>query len=132
MSAKAVTALFVMPAYLGDIDVLGLKVITYFAGNRGTVLDTHQGGVMVFDAHDGRLLSLIDAGEITAIRTAAVSGVATRLLARAEAGDLAILGSGAQARSHLEAMLRVRQVHRVRVWSRHVEPPLSYSKKTPH
>jgi ornithine cyclodeaminase/alanine dehydrogenase-like protein (mu-crystallin family) len=114
-------ALVVMPAYLGDSDLLGLKVITYFAGNRGTALDTHQGGVMVFDAHDGRLLSLIDATEITTIRTAAVSGVATRLFARPDAGDLAILGSGTQARSHLEAMLLVLQVRRVRVWSKHVE-----------
>jgi ornithine cyclodeaminase len=60
----------------------------------------------------------MDATEITAIRTAAVSGVATRLLAREGAGDLAVLGSGTQAKTHLEAMLLCRKIHRVRVWSR--------------
>ena len=60
----------------------------------------------------------MDASEVTAIRTAAVSGVATRLLARDDADDLAILGSGTQARTHLQAMTAVRDIHRVRVWSR--------------
>ncbi|MBZ0287083.1 MAG: ornithine cyclodeaminase family protein, partial [Anaerolineae bacterium] len=66
-------------------------------------------------------LALIEAGAITAIRTAAVSGVATRLLARKDAGDLAILGSGVQARTHLEAMCVARQLRRVRVWSRNFD-----------
>jgi ornithine cyclodeaminase len=73
---------------------------------------------MLFDTTNGRLLALIDATEVTAIRTAAVSGVATRLLARDDAGDLAILGAGTQARKHLEAMLEARNVARVRVWNR--------------
>ncbi|TMB53942.1 MAG: ornithine cyclodeaminase family protein, partial [Chloroflexi bacterium] len=60
----------------------------------------------------------MDASEVTAIRTAAVSGLATRLLARPDADDLAILGSGTQARTHLEAMTAVREIRRVRVWSR--------------
>jgi ornithine cyclodeaminase len=62
-------------------------------------------------------VALVDASEVTAIRTAAVSGVATRALARPDADDLAILGSGTQARTHLEAMLAVRPVRRVRAWS---------------
>src|SRR5262245_41930246 len=91
---KKVGALAMMPAYLAHTGTVGLKVITYFSGNKGTKLDTHQGGVMIFDPHDGRLLAMVDATEITSIRTAAVTAVATRLLARAEAIDLAILGSG--------------------------------------
>lgn len=110
-------ALVMMPAYLGHINAAGLKVITSFAGNRGTRLDTHQGAVLLFDTKDGRLLAIIDATEITSIRTAAVTGVATRLLARPEASRLAILGAGTQARTHLDSMLRVRPIKRVRVWS---------------
>jgi len=66
-------------------------------------------------------LALIEAGAITAIRTAAVSGAATRLLARKDAGDLAILGAGVQAQTHLEAMAVARQLRRVRVWSRNAD-----------
>jgi ornithine cyclodeaminase len=66
----------------------------------------------------GRLLAIIDASSVTAIRTAAVSGVATQVLARPDAGDLAIVGAGVQAMTHLEAMQSVRSLRRVRVWSR--------------
>ncbi len=114
----AAGALAVMPAYLDDPRSLGVKAISVFAGNEGTVHDSHQGAVLLFDPQHGALVAIMDAGAITAIRTAAVSGVATRLLARAEAGDLAILGAGVQAHSHLEAMRAVRHVRRVRVWSR--------------
>lgn len=107
-----------MPAYLGDIKALGVKVISIFPGNEGTEYDSHQGAVMLFEPEHGRLLVIIDASSITAIRTAAVSGVATKLLARQDAGDLAILGSGVQAHMHLQAMLLARQIRRVRVWSR--------------
>src|SRR5437762_6796192 len=107
-----------MPSALPSAGALGIKVITVFPGNVGTELDSHQGAVLLFEGEHGRLLAIIDATEITAIRTGAVSGVATRLLARPDAVDLAILGSGTQARSHLEAMLSVRPIERVRVWSR--------------
>ena len=108
----------VMPGYLGEPRALGIKVVTIFPGNHGTDLDAHQGVVLLFDTTNGRLLAVMDATEITGIRTAAVSAVATRLLARPDAADLAILGSGTQAQSHLEAMLLVRPITRVRVWSR--------------
>ena len=104
-----------MPAYLGVPRSLGLKVISYFPGNHGTDRDSHQGAVLLFDASRGNLLAVIDATSITAIRTAAVSGLATRLLAREDAGDLAILGSGVQAAAHLDAMRTVRTLRRVRV-----------------
>jgi ornithine cyclodeaminase len=115
---EKVGALGMMPAYLKAAEVLGLKVISVFPGNHGTEFDTHQGAVMLFEAKNGRPLAVIDATEITAIRTAATSGVATKLLARDDAGDLAILGSGTQATKHLEAMLLARPIRRVRVWSR--------------
>jgi ornithine cyclodeaminase len=107
-----------MPAYLGEPRTIGLKVVTVMPGNHGTEYQSHQGAVMIFEAEHGSALAILDGSTITAIRTAAVSGAATRVLAREEAGDLAILGSGVQAASHLEAMLAVRKLSRVRVWSR--------------
>ncbi len=108
-----------MPAIAPD--VMGIKVISVMPGNMNTEYESHMGAVMIFDTTYGRPLALMDASEITTIRTAAISGVATRLLARQDASDLAILGTGAQAMSHLEAMLVARQIKRVRVWSRSAE-----------
>lgn len=108
----------VMPAELLDPHALGAKIISVFPGNEGTGLDSHQGVVLLFNVRNGTPEALLDASSITAIRTAAVSGVATRALALPDAGDLAILGSGVQARTHLEAMAAVRRLTRVRVWSR--------------
>jgi ornithine cyclodeaminase len=110
-----------MPAVLGDSSVMGLKAISVFPGNHATDYDSHQGTVMLFETQNGRLLAVMDAGKITAIRTAAVSGVAARLLAREDAAELAILGSGVQARTHLEAMGIARNLTGVRVWSRKFE-----------
>jgi ornithine cyclodeaminase/alanine dehydrogenase-like protein (mu-crystallin family) len=107
----------VMPSYLGNIQSMGVKVISAFPINIGSEYDTHQGVVILFDAKYGVLRAIVDGTSITAIRTAAVSGVATRLLAREQAGDLALIGAGTQARTHLEAMKCVRQIRRVRVHS---------------
>lgn len=107
-----------MPAYLGAPAIMGLKVVSVMPQNHGTPYDSHQGAVLLFEVEHGRLLAVVDGSSVTAIRTAAVSGVATRALAREDAGDLAILGSGVQAVSHLEAMKAVRPLRRVRVWSR--------------
>jgi len=111
-------AFAVMPAYTASPAAFGVKAITVFPGNEGTPLDSHQGAVLLFEAERGELMAIMDASAITAIRTAAVSGVATRLLAREDAGTLALLGSGVQSRTHLEAMLSVRPIRSVRVWSR--------------
>jgi ornithine cyclodeaminase/alanine dehydrogenase-like protein (mu-crystallin family) len=108
----------VMPAYVEGPAALGAKIISVFPGNHGTQLDSHQGAVLLFDAANGSLEAIMDATAITAIRTAAVSAVATRLLARKDADDLAIIGSGVQAREHLAAIPLVRHVERVRIWSR--------------
>jgi ornithine cyclodeaminase/alanine dehydrogenase-like protein (mu-crystallin family) len=113
--------LALMPAYLGGAQAMGLKAISVFPGNHATSFDSHQGVVLLFETRNGQLLAIQDATAITAIRTAAVSALATRLLARPEAAELAILGSGTQARTHLEAMRLVRPIRRVRVWSRQPE-----------
>lgn len=111
------SALAVMPGAQAAPPSFGVKVISIFPQNREAGLETHLGFVLLFEADHGRPIALVDAGEVTAIRTAAVSGAATRVLARPEAGDLAILGSGTQARTHLEAMRAVRPIGRVRAWS---------------
>ncbi len=110
-----------MPAYLGSPRTFGLKAISFMPGNQGTPYDSHQGAVLLFEVEHGCLIAAIDASSITEIRTAAVSAVATRALAREDAGDLAILGSGVQAGSHVDAMRAVRKLRRVRVWSRNAE-----------
>ena len=109
-----------MPAVLGTgaAAAIGAKIITVFPGNDATPYDSHIGVVLLFDAERGTLDAIADASSITAIRTAAVSGVATRLLAREDAAELALLGAGVLARPHLEAMQCVRPIRRVRVWSR--------------
>jgi ornithine cyclodeaminase len=106
-----------MPSYLGGIETVGVKVIAAFPTNYGTEYDTHQGLVILFDTEHGLLRAILDATSITAIRTAAASGAATRLLSREDAGDLAIIGAGTQAHTHLQAMLSVRKIRRVRVFS---------------
>ncbi len=107
-----------MPGYLGRPQSFGLKVVSVMPGNHGTPYDSHQGVVMLFGLVHGEPLAIMDATAITAIRTAAASAAATDALARADAGDLALIGSGAQGRTHLEAMRAVRKLRRVRVWSR--------------
>lgn len=118
-----------MPGYLRDINAMGVKVISVFPGNEGTEYDSHQGAVLLFETEHGRLIAVIDASSITAIRTAAVSGVATQLLAREDAGDLAILGSGVQAHTHLQAMLLARKIRRVRVWSRTLDHAQAFAQR---
>lgn len=107
-----------MPGYLGEPQSFGLKVVSVMPGNHGTAYDSHQGVVMLFGVTHGEPLAILDATAITAIRTAAASAAATDSLAREDAGDLALIGSGAQARSHLAAIRTVRTLRRVRVWSR--------------
>jgi len=113
-------ALYSMPAFLAGTHEgrLAVKLVTVYPGNAGRGIETHQGVIALFDASDGRVLAMIEAASVTAIRTAAVSALATRLLALPDASELAILGSGVQAGSHLAAMIEVRRIRRVRVWSR--------------
>ncbi len=107
-----------MPAFVGTPAGLGVKVISVFPKNHERGKDSHQGAVLALDPETGEVLALLEAGAITAIRTAAVSALATKLLANAEADDLAILGAGVQARAHLEAISAVRTLRRIRIWNR--------------
>jgi ornithine cyclodeaminase len=120
--ADAAGLMGLMPAYrAGEHALYGLKAVCVFPGNTAIGKDAHQGSVTLFSAATGELLALLNASAITAIRTGAVSAVATRVLARADAGDLAILGTGVQARSHLAAMAGARAIRRARVASRSAE-----------
>jgi ornithine cyclodeaminase len=117
--AEAKGLLGLMPAHRASGPALyGLKAICVFPENPKINKDAHQGSVMLFNGDTGELLSLMNASPITAIRTAAVSAVATRLLAREDASQLAIIGAGVEARSHIAALSRVRAIARARVVSR--------------
>jgi len=107
-----------MPGYLADPECFGVKLVSLMPRNKPPEHSSHLGLVLLFEPEHGCPVALVDAAEITAIRTAAASGLATRLLARPEAGDLALLGAGEQARRHLAAMLTVRPLRRIRVWAR--------------
>jgi ornithine cyclodeaminase/alanine dehydrogenase-like protein (mu-crystallin family) len=107
-----------MPAHrAGASPLYSLKTVAVFPDNPERGLDAHQGTVTLFDGETGEVRALMNASAITAIRTAAVSAVATRLLAREDARELGILGAGVQARTHLEAMRLVRGLERVRIYS---------------
>lgn len=108
-----------MPAHRSAPSPLySLKTVAIFPGNSARGLDPHQGFVALFDGETGETRAILSAAAITAVRTAAVSGVATRALAREDARTLAILGAGFQAHAHLEAMRAVRDFDRVLVWNR--------------
>ncbi len=120
--ARGVMAM--MPAYRrGEHSVYGLKAICFFHGNPEYGKDAHQGCVLLSSGVTGELLAIINASAITALRTAAVSAVATRLLSRPDANDLAIVGAGVQARTHLIALSHVRPIVKARVVSQNPEHP---------
>lgn len=105
----------IMPAYAAARGALGAKLVTFYPNNRG--IPTHHAMIQLFDPKTGEPLVTLDGRLITEMRTAAASAVATNLLARSDISVLAILGSGVQARSHLEALRVVRHFKQVRVWS---------------
>jgi ornithine cyclodeaminase len=107
----------VMPAWMPSRPALGTKLVTVFESNAERGLPTHLATIVLLDPATGALLALVDGRYITEARTAAVSALSVRHLAREPAGVLAIIGSGIQARSHLEAISRVRDLTDVRVWS---------------
>src|SRR4051794_40446470 len=107
-----------MPAHRGGAKPLfSLKAVCIFPGNPARGLDAHQGTVTLFDGETGAPTAILDASAITEIRTAAVSALATRLLARTDARTLGILGAGVQAAAHLDALRLVRDFDDVRVYS---------------
>src|SRR5213592_416205 len=96
---------------------LGLKAVTFYPPNAERGIPTHMATIFLVDPETGTPLAIMDGRLITEMRTAAVSAAATKLLASPEAKLLAILGSGVQARSHVEALRLVRQFEEIRVWS---------------
>ena len=98
-----------------------LKEIVIVPTNPARGLDTHMGGVLLHDGETGELVAIMNASPITEIRTAAVSAVATRALARPDAQRVAILGAGAQARGHVHAMRAVLDDPEIRIWARNLE-----------
>jgi alanine dehydrogenase len=107
----------IMPAAIASPPAVGTKLVTVFASNRAVGLPSHLATIVMLDPETGALAAIIDGRYITAARTAAVSAVSVDILARADASVLALIGSGVQARSHLEAIACVRRLHEVRVWS---------------
>jgi ornithine cyclodeaminase/alanine dehydrogenase-like protein (mu-crystallin family) len=112
-----------MPALTPD--GLGLKAVTFYPSNAKRGIPTHMATIFLVDAQTGTPLAIMDGRSITEMRTAAVSAAATKLLASPDAKVLAILGSGVQARSHVEALRLVRQFEEIRVWS----PTLEHAKR---
>ncbi|MER6306741.1 ornithine cyclodeaminase family protein [Streptomyces sp. NPDC001657] len=107
-----------MPGYVPSAGALTSKLVSVFPRNAGTPLPTHQALIVAFDPDTGEPTALLDGTAITAARTAACSALSARLLARADASVLALLGTGAQARSHARAMCRVRPLRHIRVAGR--------------
>lgn len=106
-----------MPAVMPAPAAMGAKIVTVFGENHKKGLPSHLATILLFDPDTGSLIAIMDGRYITEARTAAVSAVSARFLARPEAATLALVGSGVQARSHLEALTHVRQLKEVRVWS---------------
>ncbi|NJO53565.1 MAG: ornithine cyclodeaminase family protein [Bacteroidales bacterium] len=106
----------VMPAI--EEQAMGLKLVCFYPGNAGTEVPTHTAIILLFDTHTGAPLAVLDGRLITEMRTAAVSAAVTDRLAAPDARVLTLVGSGVQARAHLEALQRVRRFSEIRVWSR--------------
>jgi ornithine cyclodeaminase/alanine dehydrogenase-like protein (mu-crystallin family) len=107
----------VMPACDPAENLVGAKLVTVVPDNAAKGLPSHQAIIALFDRQNGELLALVDGRYITEARTAAVSAVSARYLAREGANTLAIIGSGVQALSHREALPHVRDLHEIRAWS---------------
>ncbi|HYE51859.1 MAG TPA: ornithine cyclodeaminase family protein [Azospirillaceae bacterium] len=114
----------VMPGALSDPPRLGAKLVALSAARPG--VPSHGGLMALFDGESGALLALLEAGALTALRTAAASGLATRVLARRDADVLAVLGTGEQAAAHVAAMAAVRPLREVRVWGRSAEKAAAF------
>lgn len=111
----------IMPGALGENAPFGAKLISVYPENFAKGRQSHQGLIVLFEPETGEPVCVVHAGEVTAIRTAAASAVATDALARPDARHLAILGYGEQAATHARALLKVRRIQSARVWGRDLE-----------
>jgi ornithine cyclodeaminase len=111
-----------MPGFLGACgdqpDCFGIKLNSLFPGNPAVGLPSHLGLVVLYEADNGKPICVLDADVITSLRTAAASGLATRELARPDSSTLAIIGTGEEARTHIPAMMAVRDITDIIVWGR--------------
>src|SRR5205085_4144614 len=114
----------VMPA---SGSAMGIKMVTFYPNNAGTELPTHMAVIALFDPKTGEPLALMDGRYITEMRTAAVSAVATDVLASKDAKVLTLLGTGVQAHAHLEVLPHVRQFEEVRIWNHHPEKARAFA-----
>jgi ornithine cyclodeaminase/alanine dehydrogenase-like protein (mu-crystallin family) len=120
----------VMPGALGSHAIFGAKLISVFHGNFDLGVPSHQGLIVLFDPESGAPVCVVDAAEVTAIRTAAASAVATDVLARKDARRLALLGYGEQAGTHARAISKVRDLKSIVVWGRSVERANAFAERT--
>lgn len=119
-----------MPGILPGSDDFGAKLVSVFPDRNRPGRSAHQGAVLLFDGGDGGLKCTADAAEITHIRTACATAVATRALARPDARRLAIFGCGAQARSHVRALTRIRRFERIGIWGRDAQAAREFAGST--
>jgi ornithine cyclodeaminase/alanine dehydrogenase-like protein (mu-crystallin family) len=119
----------VMPGAMGSRAPFGAKLISVFPENFALGIQSHQGLVILFDPENGAPVCVVHAGEITAIRTAAASAVATDALARKDARQLAILGYGEQAATHARAISKVRRLESIKIWGRSPERARDFAER---
>ena len=106
-----------MPGYLSQDKALGMKVVTFFQNNPKRNLPAILATIMLFSTETGKIMAAMDGSYITAMRTAAASAMATKLLANPETPVLGILGAGVQARAHIQALCRVRRLNKIKIYS---------------
>ena len=119
----------IMPGALAEAGCYGIKLVSLFPGNPARGLSSHRGAMVLFEAETGEATAMMDASLLTAVRTAAASGVATRALARPNCETLAIVGYGEQAEHHLDAMAEVRPIRRVTVAGRSADKAAAFCER---
>lgn len=118
----------VMPGAITDPACFGVKLVSLFPNNPSLGLSSHRGAIVLFEAQTGGAVAMMDAGLLTAIRTAAASGAATKALAREDAASLLLVGYGEQAEFHLDAICAVRDIRTVHVVGRSLEKAKAFAK----
>jgi ornithine cyclodeaminase/alanine dehydrogenase-like protein (mu-crystallin family) len=117
-----------MPSYIEAIDYTAVKVVSIFPHNKKQGLKTLQGTILLTEAKTGKHVAVMDASLLTIMRTGASSGVATKYLAREDAGICAVLGCGAQAAGQVQAIMEVREIERLILWNRTTERALEFKR----
>lgn len=118
-----------MPGYVEGADALGVKIVSMYPENVEKGLDSISSTMVLKDSKTGEICSILDGSYLTQLRTGAVSGAATDLLAREDSNIFALIGTGGQAKSQLEAVLNVREIKEVRVYGRNKDKTEKFVKK---